>query len=472
MRNSLLGRKARPVIGGVLASVLVALTVAACGGSSGGGSTGSGSNEGKTLNIAYGADYVFIKPELAKKWWTGVAKEFEAENPGVKVKFTPIPGGLTDIVTKLNLLYRSPATTPDVAELPSPEMGGWVSSGYLAPLDKYVAKADWWKRFPKPVQAETTFNGHVYAVEKGENTQALYYNIPMFKKAGIKTPWEPKTWNDIIVAAEKIKASNSKVWPVFLHGGTAGGTGPIQYGSGNFLLASSDPTIYNPETKKWVVDSKGLREILGFYSELEKKGLAAPPAQLLSPNAIVNTFKSSSEQKMAILVSGNFIGEAWSKQTCGPCWPEGEKTYGVAPIPSVNGQAQPNIGSALGGWELGIGARSKNQDLAWKFIEVAQRRENMINGANWAGWVPPDSKYWTDPMFVNLAPKYQTFFAKLMDSSKSLPNIPDYDVWANGFNTATGEIIQKPDTSVDDAIKTMKDYVSGQLSGDKVETRQ
>jgi len=463
MKRSSLRFKARAVALGLFMSA-AALGVAACG-------AGSSSSGGKNvLTVAYGSDYVFITPQLAKKWWTQVAQQFEAQHPGVTVKFTPIPGGLTDIVTKLNLLYRSPSTTPDVAELPSPEMGGWVSSGYLMQLDKYVQNADWWKRFPAAVQQETTFNGHVYAVEHGENTEALYYNIPMFRKAGIAVPWQPKNWSDLLSAAEKVHAAVPNVWPMWLSGGTAGGTGPIQYDGGNFILGSSNPTIYDASTKKWVVDSPGLRDTLGFYSQLAKRGLQAPAAELLSPNAIVNTFQSSAKQKMAILVSGNFTGEAWSKQVCGPCWPAGEKTYGVARIPTVNGTGNPNAASATGGWELGIAANASQPDLAWEFIQTAQQRVNMINAANWAGWVPPDSKYWTDPLFVNLAPAYQTFFAKLMNVSHPLPNLPDYEVWANGFNTATGQIIGNPSTTVDSAINTMKSYITGQLGASNVET--
>jgi multiple sugar transport system substrate-binding protein len=460
MKRFFLQRAARLAAIALMTSAAT-LTLAACGG------TSDYQNGKKVLTVAYGSDFVFITPDLATKWWNTVAHEFEAQHPDVIVKFTPIPGGYTDIVTKLNLLYRSPSTAPALAELPSGQFGSWVASDYLLPIDKYVATAPWWKNFPASVQQETSFNGHVYGVNHGENTNAIYYNMPMFRKAGLPVPWQPKTWNDIIAAGERIHATQPKVWPVWLQGGTAGGTISIQYNSGNLLLGSSNPTIFDEKTQKWVVDSSGLRETFDFYSQLAKHGLQAPLSQLLDPNATVNSFQLMSENKIGIAISGNFLGTAWVPQVCGPCWPAGPKTYAVAHMPTVNGTGSPNIASSLGGWELAIGKTAPFPNLAWDFIQVAQQRQNMIDASNWAGWVPPDRQYWSDPLFANFAPPYQTFFANVMPHAEDQPNSADFTVWGTGFNLATGAIIQNPSTSVQDAVNIMKSYVDSQLiSGD------
>jgi len=425
---------------------------------------------GKTvLHVAYGSTFVFLTPALAVKWWGTVAKEFEATHPNVTVQFEPIPGGYTDIVTKLSLLYRQSSTAPDVAELPAGQMGGWVSSGYLAPLDKFLPTAPWWKQFPQSVKAETTFNGHVYAVDHGENTNALFYNIPMFKKAGIPVPWHPKTWADMISAAQKIHKALPNVWPIWLQGGSAGGTIAIQYNGGNLLQGSTNPTIFDSKTNKWVVDSPGLRETFQFYISLAKGGLQAPVSQLLNPNAVDNVPALVSQQKMAIVVGANFYPEAWVKATCGPCWTAAPKIMGTAYFPTINGQA-PGIASALGGWELAIGAHSANQSLAWDFIQTAQQRVNMITADNTGGWVPPAKNYWTDPLYVNYAPPFQAFFAGIMPKAVGEPNTPNFSVWGTGFNNATGAIVQNPNMTVQQAVDVMKSYVTQQLGSNMVET--
>lgn len=441
------------------------LGVAACGGSS-----GSTSNGKIVLKVAWGSTFVFLTPQLATKWWGTVAREFEKQHPNVTVQQVPIPGGYTDIVTKLNLLYRSPSTAPDVAELPAGQMGSWVSSGYLLPIDKYLPSASYWNQYPKSVQQETTFNGKVYAVDQGENTNALFYNMPMFRKAGIPVPWQPKTWNDVLAAAAKIHAALPNVWPLWLQGGSAGGTIAIQYNGGNLLQGSSNPTIFDTKTKKWVVDSPGLRETLGFYRDMVSRGLSAPVSELLNPNAVDAVPMLTSQQKMAIVIGANFYGEAWVKQTCGPCWTQAPKIMGVAYMPSENGTANPNIVSVLGGWELAIGANSAHPDLAWDFIQIAQNRVNMITADNTGGWVPPAKNYWTDPLYANYAPPYQTFFAKIMPYAVDEPNTSDFTVWGTGFNNATGAMIQNPSMSVDAAMNIMKSYVTNQLGANNVET--
>jgi multiple sugar transport system substrate-binding protein len=464
MTGLLQGKKLRAGVIGLLVAAMT-VGVAACGGSSG------GTVNGKTvIRVAYGSTFVFLTPQLATKWWTTVAKEFEAQHPNATVQFTPIPGGYTDIVTKLNLLYRNPSTAPDVAELPAGQMGSWVSSGYLLPVDKYLSSASYWNQFPKSVQQETTFNGHVYAVDQGENTNALYYNIPMFRKAGIPVPWQPKNWDDVLAAAAKIHAALPNVWPLWLQGGSAGGTIAIQYNGGNLLAGSSNSTIFDNTTQKWVVDSPGLRETLGFYRDMVSRGLSAPVSQLLNPNAVDNVPALTSQQKMAIVVGANFYAEAWVKQTCGPCWVQAPKIMGVAYMPTQHGTGSPNIASSLGGWELAIGAQSAHPNLAWDFIQTAQSRVNMITADNTGGWVPPAKNYWTDPLYANYAPPYQTFFAKIMPIAQGEPNTSDFTVWGTGFNNATGAIIQNPSMSVDQAIGIMKQYVTNQLGASKVET--
>lgn len=467
MKGRLKGAILRLGIAGALMVMIAALAVA-CGGSSPASSSSSG---GGVLKVAYGSDWVFLNHDAGVAWWDNVAKKFEAANPGWTVHFTQMPGSYADLVNKLNLLDRSPSTAPDVAQRPADQMGNYVASGVLMQVDKYLPTAAWWSEFPASVQQETTFNSHVYGVNNGENTNALYYNMQYFKKAGIPVPWQPKTWNDVLAAAQKIKQAVPNVWPIWLTGGEASGTIAIQSNGGNLLYGSSTPTIFDTNTKKWVVDSPGLRETLGFYSQVAKQGYQSPLSVLFNPNAIINIPNYMAQQKVAIVFGGNWYSESWVKAVSAPYWPQAPKIMGTAKIPTETGAA-PGYTTTLGGWELTIGANCKNPDMAWKFIDIAQQKESMINGSNFGGWVPPAKSYWTDPMFTDFAPPYQTFFVNLLPDAIGMPNTSDYVAWATGFNQATGAIMQTPATTVDQAIGVLKSYVTNQLGADKVETLQ
>src|ERR1035437_2539302 len=92
-----------------------------------------------TITVAYPSVDAFDTGPLATKWWNQVKAEFSAKYPNVKVVYVPIPGSYQDVVNKLSLLYRSPSTAPDVAEMPSAQIGLWASSNYLLPMNKYLA---------------------------------------------------------------------------------------------------------------------------------------------------------------------------------------------------------------------------------------------------------------------------------------------------------------------------------------------
>jgi multiple sugar transport system substrate-binding protein len=451
----------------LVAAVITAALATACS-SAGAGSTANGKT---VLKVAYGSQFVFLTPQLAIKWWNMVAREFEKAHPNVTVQFTPIPGSYLDIVDKLSLLYRTPSTAPDVAELPVGQLGEWASSGYLLPLNKYLPTASYWKDVPQSVQDETLINGNYYGVNHGENTNAIWYNVPMFRKVGLPVPWHPTTWADVIAAAEEIHAKLPGVTPLWLAGGSAGGTIAIQYNGGNLLAGSTDPTIFDSKTGKWVVDSPGLRETLEFYRTLAQKGLQAPVSELLNPNSVDNVPGLLAKDNTAIAIGANFYGESWVKSTCGPCWAAAPTTLSVTEFPTINGQG-PGYASVLGGWELSIGAQTAHAQLAWDFIQTAQQPINMEDVSNWAGWVPPSKSADDSPTYVNYAPPYQKFFAALLPQSTEEPHTADFTVWGTGFNDATGAIIQNPNTTVDQAIAIMTNYITGQLGANSVEVQK
>lgn len=448
---------------GALATLAtLALITAGCGSS-------SGSSSNQTVSVAYGSTYVFDTAPLATKWWTGIKKQFEKKYPNTTVKLVGIGGSYNDIVNKLSLLYRSPSTAPDVAQLPTAQIGQWSSSGYLMTLNNNLAKASWWSQFPKVVQSEGTFGGKVYAVNTGENDSQLYYNMTMFKKAGLPVPWHPKTWNDILTAARKIKATIPGVTPLWLNAGTSSGTNGILQGGGNLINGSSTPTIYDSKTNKWVVDSPGLRETLDFYHSVYSEGLGAKISDLFNSAAVTVPLSQLAKGQLAIAVGSNYYGGNWTKTICAPCWAQAPKVAGVVPIPTVNGQS-PGIASTLGGWDLAIYSKTKHSDLAWKLLDLMESKQNQINAANWAGFVPAAKAYTKDPSFINFAPPYNAVSALVLPYSTITPSSADYSIWGQGFEQATGAIAQKPSTTTAQAINILQSYVKNQLGASKVET--
>jgi multiple sugar transport system substrate-binding protein len=420
-----------------------------------------------TLKVAYPGDFEPATPDLGKTWWNSVIAQFQKKHPNVKVEVQAVPGGFSDSESKIALLFKSPSTAPDVVGLSDLNYGQWVSTGYLLPIQDRLSATDWWGKFNPQLKAAETIDGKVYGVSEGVNTYGLLYDKTLFAKAGIPTPWAPKTWADVLDTAKKLKSVQG-ISPLWIQTGTAQGTFGVFAGPGNFLAGSSDNTIITKDGK-WVVDSKGLREVIQFYKDAAQAGVLPPASTIMDTMAESVPPTDMPKHKIGICLAGNWFTDLWTKDLSSPYWPDAATTIGVTPLPTSNGQA-PNVASMVGGWNLSIGSASKHPDLAWELIELAQTKENMLAADIVVALVPPIPDYANDPGNVNVAPDFRPVFAKIADTSQIAPLDPNYSVWAQGFLTATQAVVVNPNTSVDDAVQQMNDYVSNQVGPDQVTT--
>jgi multiple sugar transport system substrate-binding protein len=422
-----------------------------------------------TISVVYSESYEFDAKNLTDTWWSRVQKEFQAKYPGAKLKLIPVGGTDFDEQKKVALLLRSPSTAPDIVSMETPNVGELAESNYLLPLNKYTnADKAFWPYVPQSIKQMSTFNGNVYAINSGNNVSMMYYNKAMLRKAGIALPWHPKTWNAILEAARKVKAANPGVIPLWLHAGATVGpfVGLVQT-SGNLIFGSQNPVMLDHKTGKWVVDSPGLRAALGFYKTVYSEGLGPPSGDLFGSTAAIQPPDLMRKHKLAIVLGSNWYPGQWVFKFADP-WPSARSEVGVAPVPTENGQA-PGSATTIAGWSWGIAKASKNPDLAWALIEIMQQPRNMIDHANWAGFLPPDTKVAASPTFANFAPP-QGEFRNYASFATPIPSDPGFPVYGRALGDATGKIAQSPSTSIDDLISIITNDMKNELGSDKIET--
>lgn len=424
------------------------------------------------LTVLYSYNYVFNSQELAKRWWSGIAKQWAQKYPNVKLNLVGTGGTDIDEMNKAALLFRSPSTAPDVVQLPTTYISQFGGSGFLLGLDKFVANpqnAPFWSKFPKAVQDMGRFNGTLYAINDGNNDSAIVYNKKILANAGIKIPWQPKTWNDILTAAKKVKASQPKVYPLWLAAGVAAGPTNVLQGSGNLIYGTKNGQMFDTSTKKWVVDSPGIRDTLNFYKQVYSNGLGAPTSELFRPDSVGRPPLLFKNGQLAIAIGSNWYPTVWVNPASAAPWKAGLKQVGVAPVPTQAGQGPGT--STLGGWAWGIGAATKNPLAAWAFIKLAETPQNLLTTALWAGFVPPDTTVGALPEFVNFAPPFMAAFNTYQKYGQGLPTDQNFPVYARALNTATGMFAQHPNTTVEQALASLKSGVTQQLGSSKVETQ-
>jgi multiple sugar transport system substrate-binding protein len=422
-----------------------------------------------TITAAYAANTTFDTTPLGYTWWTTVQKEVEKAYPNITVKLVPIDGGEPDFLTKLALLYHTPSTAPTIAQFPSTEINLYASTDYLTPMNSFLAKSSWFAEYPKVIQNEGNIGGKIYAVSSGENNNGIYYDKAILQKAGIKLPWQPKNWQDIITAALAIKKAEPSIIPLWLDAGTSAGPNGAGYGILNLLAGSSTPTIQT-SSGKMVVSSPGLLQTLNFYHEAFADGLGAPTSQLFSPNNSPNIPSADfAKGTLGIAVAANFIGGNWTKQVSFPYWPKAATAMGVAGLPTADGNG---YSSTLSGWDYGISSTASAAQVtaAEDFMNVAQDQTNLIDAANWAGWVPPVESDWTVPLYTNFAAPFNEEFGKLLPYSSELPSSSNYNVWVQGIEQASGAIAQKPSTTGAEAESQMASFITNQLGPSAVTT--
>ena len=143
-----------------------------------------------------------------------------------------------------------------------------------------------------------------------------------------------------------------------------------------------------------------------------------------------------------------------------PYWPQAGTAIGVAGLPKINGGG---YASTLSGWDFGISSHTSHAQAAAELINVMQEPTNMVEAANWAGWVPPVKSYWSNPQYANFAAPFNQAFGNLLPWSSELPTSANYSVWVQAIEEASGAIAKTPSTTGAQAMAQMKGFVTNQL---------
>jgi ABC-type glycerol-3-phosphate transport system substrate-binding protein len=131
------------------------------------------------------------------------ARQFEEANPGIKVNITDYTW--QDYHDSLVLRFRG-GTPTDVAYVGQDWLPAWAAAGFFAPLDD-IAPADVLADLKKDIAgfslSDMTYNGKLYGLPYYADTISFIYNKKLLADKRIAVP---QTWEEVMAAAEKLKA--------------------------------------------------------------------------------------------------------------------------------------------------------------------------------------------------------------------------------------------------------------------------
>lgn len=306
------------------------------------------------------------------QWFKNTVKAYEVKYPERKVNIQIIGGTSNNYYTKLSLMLQSDSSI-DVIFQDSFMLKSSVDSNSLAPID--IAKWNQWNEFYPALQKAVTINGKCYGVPVSTDSRGLYYNLDIFKKAGIKMPWNPKSWNDILDTARQIKKKVPDVFPMTLNVAANGEATSMQ--TFEMLLYGTKTNNNLMKDGKWIATSQSILDSLSFINTLFTERLTPRLGILLNPEygpSIMPT-QLAPKQKVGIILDGCWIQAYWEKK-----YKKTAKEYKFIPMPTEFGQAPGHI-TMSGGWLLAISSKSSRKKQSLDFIEFALNKKNMIQFA-------------------------------------------------------------------------------------------
>lgn len=345
--------------------VALALGAAACSSSSGTSApaaAGPSSGAGRTLTVWY------MDGDLSSQAQAAVNAAFEK---ATDAKVTVQIQEWDDINTKISTALAQD-NPPDVLEIGNTDVPLFAATGALSDITAHVADLDGGQTWLPGLVGPATVDGKVYAAPLFAGNRAVIYNKKIWSAAGVTAP--PTSFAELTGDLDKIKAANpSPAFSAFYFPGEYW-YGALQFvwDAGGQLAAKSGGTWSG-----------------GLESAAAQQGLTAwKNFQNTYSTAASRGVDTKSPDQAALFADGKAAAILdTSVNTVLKDNPALKDQIGVFPLPgAASGTTQPVF---LGGSDLAIAAKSRNQDLALAYLKAATSTDvqtGAIVGID--GWTP------------------------------------------------------------------------------------
>jgi multiple sugar transport system substrate-binding protein len=391
---------------------------------------------------------------------------FEAET-GETVNAIKLPGQGYDQRIALDL---SAGTAADVNLMDSFMVSELAAAGYLEPLGPLAEGWDQYQYYLPGLLEVASYQGEVYALPTDTDVRMLWYDLSNFEKAGIPTPWEPKNWNDILDAAQKLKDAGVQ-YPFQLPAGTKQAEAATMQGVYMALLGADVPEsdrnrLLNRETNQWIGDSPALRRVFDLYHQVYVARELQPADLNYATDIGAAVRQALADDNLGILASGSWEDACLWDCNNPPSREERDAQVGWTPWPGSGEPGTKETTNISGGWTIGINAKAADKDLAFKLIT------SIFDEANFKAWTLANHRMAvrTD---ISESPEYTAdpFLAKatvLAADTTGRDTIPGYQTVSALIQQATSDLLDG--ASVDEVVQTYHDALVDEFGEESVIT--
>lgn len=389
-------------------------------------------------------------------------KDFEAQNPGIKVKVTSVDWGAA--WTKITTAATS-GDVPDLVQIGSTWVGSISSMGSLMNLKDRVVELGG-KGIFVPVAWKSSGiegSGQITAIPWFVDARAMYYRTDVLREAKVD-PKKLDNWASFAKALKKIKDAKVsidglEISPLGISGkndwNVIHNLAPWMWGAGGDFVSL--------DRKKSIINSKEALKGISYYIDLLRSGYV--PIEYLE----LNTAQ----------VSSNFNNGACAIYFDGPyevktlTTPPGQggaagsltsRNFAVAPYPiGPNGRF-----TFVGGSNLGVFKMAKHPNEAFKVIQFLTSKQVQVNYAKVTGFLPARIDAFDDPFFS--ADPNRRVFKEAVFYGKTYPCIPAWGLLEPVLTRRFGIMWEYVTSTYDsgyklDAIKKQLDLARSEIDG-------
>lgn len=395
-------------------------------------------------------------------------------HPNVEIKYVGPFGasGEGQYYTKLDLMTSSKSTAPDVMLEDMFYTATYANAGTLLPLNNYVNSSVFNNLYQSGL-GQMTINGTHYGLPMQLSDTLLYYNMSLFKQAGIQTPWQPHNWTDILNAAQALKSHfGSSVIPMNVYSGVKADEASAFTGFES-LFYGTGWGLYNFTAHKWYGTNPGLQHMLSFYQKIFVNDSLASTSLSSTPYVTVGQYLQ--QGKLGIAVDGSWMyGYQWANGSQHPI-NNFSKYIGVAAIPTEYGQGQ-GYTTMVGGWGWAAYSGVSNKTLIASFMTALDNSTNEIRaslpGSAEPGGLPAAKDSSSNPMFSKLLPadpSLNTYYFNLLKYGHYRPPVAGYPKDSYQLQVAM-DAVTNNGTSVATALADYQSALQSTFGSSNVQT--
>jgi multiple sugar transport system substrate-binding protein len=388
--------------------------------------------EKKTIVFSYGGNDHF-----------GIFKRnaalFEQANPGIKVELKQLPASSDSQHDYYKLLLSSGKDNIDVFFADVIWTPEFASLGLALPLDNYFT-SDMQQNFLEKSMQTCLYKGQTYAVPGRADTPLLYYRKDLI-------PNPPKTYEELLDTIKKYSNTPEIKYGYIFQGhsyeGLVCNALEFIWNNGGEVIKDGKPVIDSPEALKGLQSFINIANLNTSFSETldfqEDDGLVAfqDGSALFMRNWFYLYQQLSSEDSKV------------------------KNKVGIAPLP-LGHDGKNNI-VTLGGWNYMINKKSKDPDLAWKFILWMTSHDSQLEDTLIAGEFPTRKDIYNNTTGSKEHDILLNNIKNIFESSKLRPISPYYPYITESMQKNFKDAISNK-ISAETALKNIQNDLNSILS--------